>query len=234
MRSRSHETHRSGNGADEFLHQRQRMVDRHLRARGLEDPRLLQAFLEVPREEFVSQHLRSETYADGPLPIGYGQTISQPFTVAFMADAAQLSGTDRVLEVGTGSGYGAAILSRLAQVVHTIERIPELAASARERLQRLGYTNVFVHTLDGTLGLIDEAPFDAIVITAGGNELPRPYLEQLAEGGRIVIPIGMSPTSQRMKRYTRRGETLDEEDLGPFAFVPLIGAHGWSDSSDHA
>jgi protein-L-isoaspartate(D-aspartate) O-methyltransferase len=177
---------------------------------------------------FVPPQHAEAAYADGPLTIGQGQTISQPFTVAFMAEALLLKGDENVLEIGTGSGYGAAVLSRLARTVHTIERHADLAQTAREHLQRAGYDNVEVHVGDGTLGLPEFAPFDGIVVTAGADSLPPAYMLQLAEGGRIVIPIGPERTAQMMCRFTRRGEHFPCEKLGYFAFVPLIGQYGWS------
>ena len=217
------------NSHDEFSYGelRRLMVEDQLRCRGIEDPRVLAALGAVPRELFVPPPYRAAAYNDGPLDIGHGQTISQPFTVAFMAAALYLAGHEKVLEVGTGSGYGAAVLSQLAREVHTIERIDELAAAARERLDRLGFDNVRVHVGDGTLGLPEQAPFDAIIVTAGAEILPPSFTHQLAEGGRIVIPIGSLPNSQTMCRITRRGEEFISEGLGAFAFVPLIGRHGW-------
>ncbi len=207
------------------------MVDEQLVARGIHDRLVLQAMNSVPREEFVSAELQSQAYKDWPLPIGSGQTISQPYTVAFMTEALQLAGSERVLEIGTGSGYAAAVLARIAGEVHTIERIPSLAQESRDRLARLGFENVFVHTANGTLGLPDHAPFDAIIVAEGADDLPVHYIQQLADGGRIVIPIGPFPTSQTMYRFTRRGSEIDSERLGQFAFVPLIGEHGWPDTS---
>ena len=208
---------------------RRQMVENQLRRRGIRDERVLAAMEQVPRHEFVPvQHVEA-AYADGPLAIGQGQTISQPFTVAFMSEALQLHGDENVLEVGTGSGYGAAVLSRLARRVHTIERHANLAETARKRLTRLGYANVEVHVGDGTLGLPEFAPFEGIVVTAGADNLPPTYMLQLAEGGRIVIPIGPERTSQMMCRFTRRGNHFPCERLGHFAFVPLIGQHGWSE-----
>lgn len=204
---------------------RHRMVETQIRARGVRDARVLAAMTHVPREEFVPAELRDQAFVDHPLPIGGGQTISQPFTVAFMAEALLLNGTEKVLEIGTGSGYAAAVLSRLAAEVHTIERIPELARTAQATLKRLGYRNVHVHTGDGTLGLPQEAPFDAIVVTASGDHLPAPFKSQLAAGGRIVMPVG-DEGSQTMFRWTSTPDGLATEDLGGFLFVPLIGVHG--------
>ena len=217
------------NNEPSWLQQRKQMVLRQLESRGLRDRRVLQAMMQIPREEFVPTDLQEQAFQDGPLPIGFGQTISQPYTVAAMAEALRLSPSDRVLDVGTGSGYAAAVLSCLAAEVHSIERIPELAESASQRLRRLGMDNVHVHLGDGTAGLPAYAPFDAIVVTAGAPELPQPYVEQLADGGRIVIPIGSTSTSQSLYRFTRHGDHIQSEDLGPFSFVPLIGKHGWPD-----
>jgi len=204
------------------------LVDVTLCKRGIRDPRVLAAIRHVPREEFVSAELYNVIYDDCAHSIGSGQTISQPFTVAFMIQAAQLEAGDTILEVGTGSGYGAAILSQLGTIVHSIERLPELAELASQRLQTLGYANVQVHVGDGSLGLVDYAPFDAIVVTAGAADLPATYREQLREGGRIIIPLGKTQTRQQLVRFTlRQGELLAEE-LGAFAFVPLLGRNGWS------
>lgn len=211
----------------QFATLRQKMVQHQLVAGGILDSRVLDAMGLVPREAFVPAALQDAAYADGPLPIGEGQTISQPLTVAFMCEALRLTGTEKVLEIGTGSGYAAAVLSLLARTVFSVEVIPELAVQARQRLQSLGYGNVHVMIGDGTLGLPTEAPFDAIVVTAGGYELPAPYAEQLAEGGRILIPIGQSPESQEMVRYTKHRGQLTLERLGRFAFVPLTGKYGW-------
>lgn len=203
------------------------MVTAQIRGRGIRDPRVLAAMLSVPREQFVPQQFRDEAYEDRPQPIGAGQTISQPYTVAYMAEAAELSSNDKILEVGTGSGYGAAVLSRVGGQVHTIERLPALGQQAQATLQRLGYANVSVHIGDGTLGLPEEAPYDAIIVTAGALHLPPAYSMQLADGGRVVIPIGESLTSQRLYRFRKAGGTLAAEDLGAFAFVPLVGKDGW-------
>jgi protein-L-isoaspartate(D-aspartate) O-methyltransferase len=203
------------------------MVEQQIRQRGLSDIRVLAALARVPREEFVPADLRTHAYDDSALAISHGQTISQPYTVAFMVAALQLTGTERVLEIGTGCGYGAAVLSLVAREVHSIERIAELAIESRKRLQRLEFENVTVHIGDGSLGLPSQAPFDAVVATAGGPELPAPFVEQLSLGGRIVMPIGDSRSSQQMKRFTLTPNGVMVEALGAFAFVPLIGQHGW-------
>ena len=199
---------------------------RQLRPRGIHDERVLSAMASVPREEFVPADVKASAYDDGALPIGEGQTISQPVVVAFMAEAMKLTPADKVLEIGTGSGYGAAILSQLAAEVHTVERIAALADRAAETLKRLGYLNVHVHLSDGTLGLASKGPFDAISVTAAAREVPQPLLDQLADGGRLVIPVG-SLHGQQMQRITRRGDRFETENFGPYAFVPLIGEHGW-------
>lgn len=209
-----------------FRELRKQMVQDQVRGRGIADERVLQAMLTVPREEFVAAIQRDYAYDDRPLPIGCGQTISQPYTVAFQCAALQLQEGERVLEIGTGSGYAAAVLSLLAGEVFTLERIPELAARAETTLDRLGYSNVHVFTANGTLGLPAHAPYDAIVVTAGGNELPQPLVEQLAPGGRMVIPLG-DVYSQEMHRFTKLDHQLTRENLGDFAFVPLIGEYGW-------
>ena len=203
------------------------MVNVHLRARGISDSRVLAAMLVVPREVFVPEAVIEEAYADCPHPIGAGQTISQPFTVAYMAQAAELRGDERILEVGTGSGYGAAILSHLGAEVHTIERLPALAKRAAATLERLDYSNVCDHIGDGSLGLDEQAPFDAIVVTAGAANLPPAFNQQLSEGGRIVIPIGRFERSQHLYRFRRNQDDFSCDDLGAFAFVPLIGEAGW-------
>lgn len=204
-----------------FERARHNMVMEQLERRGICDPRVLEAMQWVPRHEFVPSTLVDQAYGDHALPIGYEQTISQPYTVAFMCQEACLSPADKVLDIGTGSGYCAAVLSLLSREVHTIERIKPLYHTARDRLARLGYDNVHCYLDDGTLGLPGEAPFDAIVVAAGAEALPAPYHDQLAEGGRLIIPIG-PPSRQQMYRFTRRGIHFDRESLGSFGFVPLV------------
>ncbi|MCA8921153.1 MAG: protein-L-isoaspartate(D-aspartate) O-methyltransferase [Planctomycetes bacterium] len=204
-----------------YARQRAHMLDHDLRPR-IQDPRVLDAMGQVPRECFVPEDVRERAYGDHPLPIGLDQTISQPFVVAFMAAAASLTGSEKVLEVGAGSGYGAAVLGRLAREVWTVERRAPLAEQARERLRRLNFDNVHVVTADGTLGLPDEAPFDAIVVTAGAAIVPHAFLEQLALGGRLVLPVGRCDDTQRMYRFTQRGSGFSLDELGPFRFVPLV------------
>jgi protein-L-isoaspartate(D-aspartate) O-methyltransferase len=209
---------------------REQMVDLHLAGRGIADERVLAAFRSVPRHEFVPEGLAEFAYADAPLPIGREQTISQPYIVALTAEALRLRGDERVLEIGTGSGYAAAVLSRLAREVFTVERLPELAAQARERLERLGFTNVHVLCGDGTLGWSEHAPYDAIAVAAGGPEIPRALLDQLAPGGRLVIPVGREETSQTLVRVTRENGSFRTEPLGEVRFVPLIGEQGWPEA----
>ncbi|HEX6838329.1 MAG TPA: protein-L-isoaspartate(D-aspartate) O-methyltransferase, partial [Polyangia bacterium] len=207
---------------------RREMVERQIAARGIADPRVLAAMAAVPREEFVPPSLAEFAYDDRPLPIAEGQTISQPYVVAWMVEALELRPGDRVLEVGTGSGYAAAVIARLAKQVHTIERHASLAETAAARLYRLGFHNVFVHCGDGTLGLPDRAPFDAIVVAAGGPQVPDQLERQLAVGGRMVIPVGEF-REQRLVRIRRLDEDrFEREDLGGVQFVPLVGAHGWA------
>lgn len=213
---------------DVLAQQRELMLRAHLQGRGIRDPAVLAAMAAVPREAFVPPEMVAAAYADGPLPIGAGQTISQPYIVACMTEALELSADDRVLEIGTGSGYAAAVLSRIAATVHTVERLAELAESARERLHELGYTNIAVHVGDGTLGWPEQAPYDAIVVTAGAPHIPLALRDQLASGGRLVIPVGPTPYLQTLVRLRRLGAHDERiEELCDVRFVPLIGAAGW-------
>jgi protein-L-isoaspartate(D-aspartate) O-methyltransferase len=207
---------------------RRRMVEEQLAARGIRDPLVLAAMGKVPREKFVSPNLAALAYEDTPLPIGEDQTISQPYIVAVMTEALALARGDRVLEIGTGSGYSAAVLAEIVASVYTVERLASLAESARQHLVALGYANVHVLTGDGTLGWPEHAPYDAIVATAGGPRVPPALLDQLAVGGRLVIPVGGLPYDQRLVRIVRSAD--DEylrEELEEVAFVPLIGVQGW-------
>jgi protein-L-isoaspartate(D-aspartate) O-methyltransferase len=207
---------------DEYAELRARMVRDQLVRRGIRDERVLEAMGRVPRHELVSESLRDEAYEDGPLPIGEGQTISQPYIVAAMSEAAALSGSERVLEVGTGSGYQAAVLSALAREVYTIELEPELAARAKRDLERLGCTNVRTRTGDGYRGWPEAAPFDAILVTAAPDHVPPALLEQLKTGGRLVIPVGDSG-DQELWLYTKTERGVDRKHLLPVRFVPLRG-----------
>ena len=205
---------------------REVMVERQIRRRGIDSPSVLTAFRAVPREAFVPEAMREFAYEDGPLPIGEGQTISQPYIVALMIDAAEIPPGGRVLEVGAGSGYAAAVMSRIAGEVFAIERHEPLAQQAAERIDRLGYDNVAIICGDGSLGLPDEAPFDAILVAAGGDKVPEPLKRQLRLGGRLVVPVG-GENLQSLLCVTRTGENAwAEQDLGGVRFVPLIGAHG--------
>jgi protein-L-isoaspartate(D-aspartate) O-methyltransferase len=210
---------------------RERMVARQIEARGVRDARVLQAMREVPRHAFVPAALAESAYDDRALPIAAGQTISQPYVVALMLEALALRPADRVLEVGTGSGYAAALLSRLAAEVYTIERHAELGELARERLAALGYANVRVRIADGTLGWPEAAPFDAILVSAGGPRVPASLEAQLAVAGRLVIPVGAGRGSQQLLRVVRTAaDRLEREDLGDVQFVPLVGAEGWDET----
>ena len=210
---------------------RRRMVEDQVVARGVRDPRVIDAMLQVPRHKFVEEALESQAYQDAPLPIGERQTISQPYMVAVMSEALALDGTEKVLEVGTGSGYQAAVLALLADRVFSLERIPALARRARKALDSCGYSKVNIRLGAGTLGWQEMAPFDAIVVTAGAPDVPRDYLDQLAVGGRLVIPVG-DRMSQVLMRITRTSEhEFKEEQLLGCRFVPLVGNHGWRDES---
>ena len=198
------------------------MVDGQIEGRGVSDPATLAAMREVPRWEFVPADLVDRAFEDNPLAIGEGQTISQPYIVAYMTEALKLDAGDRVLEVGTGSGYQAGILGVIAADVYTIEIIPSLAEDARETLERLGYDNVHVLVGDGYGGWPEEAPFDAIIVTCAPDHVPQPLLDQLADGGRLVLPLG-GRYPQMLKRYTKSGDTFEEEDLEPVLFVPMTG-----------
>lgn len=204
------------------------MVERQLAARGIRDAAVLAAMGKIPREEFVAPELVEFAYEDAALPIAEEQTISQPYIVALMVEALELAGEDRVLEIGTGSGYAAAVLSRVVSEVYTVERHDSLARSATDRIRRLSFSNVHVRQGDGTLGWPEHAPYDAILVSAGGPEVPRPLLEQLAVGGRLVIPVGHQQRLQKLMRITRTSpDALMTKNLGLVQFVPLIGAAGW-------
>jgi protein-L-isoaspartate(D-aspartate) O-methyltransferase len=206
---------------DRFSGERRHMVDTQLRARGIRDPRLLQAMAAIPRHEFVEARYRDQAYEDHPLPIDAGQTISQPYIVALMLELLQLDPSSKVLEIGTGSGYQAAVLSQLASQVFTVERHPELARQAAETLSRLGLTNVVVLTGDGSLGLAEQAPFDAIVVAAAAAQVPPALFEQLREGGRMIIPVG-PPEAQELQLVRKQdGKALITLREG-CRFVPLI------------
>jgi len=206
--------------------QRAEMIEKQLRRRGIDDRAVLAAMLAVPRHEFVAAELRSRAYEDCALPIASGQTISQPYIVAAMTSALRLNPADRALEIGTGTGYQAAVLSLLGKEVFTIERRPELASAASAKLASLGYHNVHVHCGDGTLGLLECAPFDAILVAAAAPAAPQPLLAQLAEGGRMIVPVG-DEDGQELRLIEKRAGAFSTKILEGCRFVPLVGHHGW-------
>ncbi len=206
---------------------RKRMVDSQLLARGIKDQRVIEAMLTIPRHLFVEEAMASQAYSDSPLPIGEKQTISQPYMVALMTELLALNGTEKVLEVGTGSGYQAAVLAKLTDRVYTVERIRLLALRARKVLDSLGLLNINLKITDGTFGWEEEAPFDAIMVTAGAPSVPAAYVDQLKPGGRLVIPVG-GEALQTLIRITRNADgSITREEWGGCRFVKLIGAHSW-------
>lgn len=207
---------------------RERMVKNQLIPRGISDRRVLEAMGRVQRHLFVEEALVGEAYNDHPLPIGHKQTISQPYIVALMTEALALTGTELTLEIGTGSGYQTAVLAELSKTVYTIERIRPLLDNARRLLDRLGYYNIRYKAFDGTLGWKEFGPFDAIVVTAGAPRIPDPLKEQLAEGGRMIVPVG-NKFSQELIKVSRVKDAFREENLGGCRFVDLIGLHGWKE-----
>ena len=222
------DTSQGDSGADSFAAQRAEMIEKQLRRRGVTDSGVLAAMRDVKREEFVPKEFRLRAYEDAPLPIGEGQTISQPYIVAAMTAALRLTGKERVLEIGTGCGYQAAVLSHLARIVFTVESRSELAAAAAARLDRLGFSNVHVHCGDGTLGLPELAPFDAILVAAAAPAVPEPLRSQLAEGGRLILPVG-DADNQELHYLERHGNSFDTRTLEPCRFVPLVGYYGWKE-----
>lgn len=215
----------------DYTREREAMVERHLKRRGIGEQHILDAFLAVPREEFIREEYAHLAYGDHPLPIEAGQTISQPYIVALTIQAAAIRPGDKVLEVGAGSGYAAAVISRIAGEVIGIERQHDLVEIARERMRRLGYDNVEIVEGDGTRGCPEHAPFDAIVAAASGSHVPKAFIEQLKDGGRIVMPVGDPGWVQELVKVTKKPDgTLDRENLGGVRFVPLIGEEGWSDA----
>ncbi len=214
--------------ADDFELARRRMVENQLIARGVRDPKVLGAMGKVRRERFTPPELRDSAYGDHPLPIGHDQTISQPYIVGYMTEALELTGEEKVLEIGTGSGYQAAVLAEIVKEVYTVERIAALSRGAREVLLELGYGNIFFKIHNGTHGWPEHAPFDAILVTAAAPEVPEPLIEQLKEGGHLVIPVG-DRFSQDLIRATKSGGKAIREDLGGVRFVSLLGEHGWKE-----
>ena len=209
--------------ASDFTGERYQMVQQQLKARGVSDPRVLAAMNKVRRDEFVPPNLKGSSYADQPLPIGYSQTISQPYIVAFMTEQLRLSPKDRVLEIGTGSGYQAAILAELAAEVYTIEIIEPLAKTAEATLQRLGYKNVHVKAGDGYKGWPEYAPFDAVIVTAAPDHVPQPLIDQLKEGGRMIIPVGSGLGFQQLHLLEKKNGKLQRRAVLPVRFVPMTG-----------
>jgi len=212
----------------DFKKERLAMVEGQLRRRGISDQRVLEAMAKIPRHAFVSPDYQTATYEDRPLPIGEGQTISQPYMVAVMTQSLGLKGEERVLEIGTGSGYQTALLAELAKAVFTVERIRALIQRAEENLEELGYKNILFLCGDGTKGWPEEAPFDGIIVTAGAPEIPQTLTSQLADGGRLVIPVGPRYT-QTLYEVTRKGSQFVEEEVTGCVFVPLVGAFGWKE-----
>jgi protein-L-isoaspartate(D-aspartate) O-methyltransferase len=211
---------------DEFTEARARMVREQIEARGVRDERTLEALRAVPRHMFLPPESRASAYADFPLPIGSSQTISQPYIVAYMTEALQLRGGEKVLEIGTGSGYQTAILACLVDRVYSVERIPALAEAARTRLSAMGIDRVEIHTGDGTLGLLEHAPYDAMLVTAGAPAVPAALLAQLAPDGRLLAPVGGRGV-QALELWRREGDALNRKTLISVVFVPLIGEQGW-------
>ena len=210
----------------DFPKARLKMVEEQITSRGIKNARLIAAMKKIPRHLFVEEALQSQAYTDHPLPIGEKQTISQPYMVALMTEALLLAGKEKVLEIGTGSGYQTAILAELSEKVFSVERIRPLAIRARKLLYELGYFNVEIKIFDGTFGWTEESPFDAILVTAGSPDIPQPLIDQLAMGGRLVIPVG-DPFVQDLFRVTKTKEGVRKEDLGGCRFVKLIGKYGW-------
>jgi protein-L-isoaspartate(D-aspartate) O-methyltransferase len=212
---------------DAFQQDRERMVREQLAARNITNHAVLDAMRAVPRHLFVPEDLGRQAYADGPLRLDHGQTISQPYIVALMTQLLDLEGHETILEIGTGSGYQAAILANLAKQVYSIERIAELAIQAREVLSELGLANVEVIEGDGSLGYPAKAPYEGIIVTAAPPKVPQPLKDQLVEGGVLILPVG-AHAGQTLERWTRKGDDFKRESMAPVAFVPLVGEHGWS------
>jgi protein-L-isoaspartate(D-aspartate) O-methyltransferase len=207
---------------------RKSMVRGQLVARGITDPGVLAAMGKIPRERFVKGSLKNQAYSDSPLPIGEGQTISQPYIVAYMTEALDLTGSEKTLEIGTGSGYQAAILAELSRTVYTVERIATHLETAKKILAELGYTNIQFKLHNGTLGWEEAAPYDAIIVTAAAPRIPQPLYEQMADGGRLVIPVG-DRTGQELIKVTKEETGFRESFLGGVRFVSLVGEHGWKE-----
>ena len=211
-----------------FKKARERMVETQIAARGIHDERVIEAMGKVPRHLFVDEALRDQAYSDHPLPIAENQTISQPYVVALMTESLELKGSEKVLEIGTGSGYQAAVLAELADRVFSIERHPDLAYRANSILHKLGYKNVIIRVGDGSLGWPDDSPFDGIVVTAGSPKIPQPLVDQLAVGGRLVVPVG-DRFGQELILVRRMAEGIKKTNLGGVRFVDLVGKWGWKE-----
>jgi protein-L-isoaspartate(D-aspartate) O-methyltransferase len=209
------------NPEGDFKVMREKMVETQIKARGVKDPRVLSALLKVERHRFVPEKYMDSAYSDQPLPIGEGQTISQPYIVALMTELLEIKGNEKVLEIGTGSGYQAAILAELAKEVYTIEIIEPLASMAKKKLSELGYQNVMVKAGDGYLGWPEAAPFDAIIVTAAPDQIPKPLIDQLKEGGRMVVPVGTH--TQELIKIVKRSGKIETTDVIPVLFVPMTG-----------
>lgn len=207
---------------------RKRMVKNQLISRGISDPQVLEALGKVPRERFVEEALLAEAYNDHPLPIGRKQTISQPYIVALMTEALELTGKEKTLEIGTGSGYQTAILAELSRKVYTVERIRPLLVKARNLLAELGYSNILFKAFDGTFGWKEHEPYDAIIVTAGAPRIPQPLLDQLADAGRLIIPVGTKFSQELIKVTNKKGNHI-RKNLGGCRFVDLLGVHGWKE-----
>lgn len=216
------------NEENRYQRLREEMVKKQIAARGIDDSRVLEALRAVPRHLFVDEALRDQAYGDFPLPIGQGQTISQPYIVAEMTQALQLNQDDRVLEIGTGSGYQAAVLAKIAYRVYTVERIHSLYIRTRKLFDELGYHNIVTRFSDGTCGWREEGPFDAIIVTAGSPQIPAPLVEQLGDEGRMIIPVG-DAYSQELTKLYRDQHGIHQTELGGCRFVKLVGDHGWKD-----
>jgi protein-L-isoaspartate(D-aspartate) O-methyltransferase len=211
---------------DPFSQTREEMVEYQIKARGITDERVLAAMRNVPRHEFIPEEFAGEAYEDHPLPVGGGQTISQPFIVALMTSQLELKGSEKVLEIGTGSGYQAAILAQLAKEVHSVELIPELAAKAQTSLKKLGIENVFVHSGDGSLGWLQAAPYDRIIVTAAAPSVPAELTDQLKTGGKLIIPVG-ERWNQVLEKWEKTKSGLKRREILSVVFVPLLGEKGW-------
>jgi len=213
----------------EYKKLREEMVKKQLVPRGIMDKKVLEAFLQIEREKFVPSSMKEDAYGDFPLSIGEGQTISQPYMVALMTQCLKLTGEEKVLEIGTGSGYQTAILARLSKEVYSVERIPSLASRAKRILKQIGYTNVRIFVGNGTLGLEEYAPYDRIIVTAGAREVPPPLIQQLSEGGIMVIPVGNAYSQELRVIEKKKGGKIGSKTVENCVFVPLIGQYGWGE-----